>query len=102
MKREFGIEFPADFREIVNAYGSIQINGQLSLEHPAGHLLHTLAEIVRGDLEVWRGKDMAGFLPGPAGANPGESVPVVSATTEDVTVCSRDRAPDRPFYEPLS
>ncbi|WP_229851357.1 hypothetical protein [Streptomyces roseolus] len=53
----------------MNAYGSIQINGQLYLEHPAGHLLHNLGETVRGDLEMWREEDMAGFLPGPAGTD---------------------------------
>lgn len=147
MEREFGVEFPADFREIVNAYGSIQINGQLYLKHPAGHLLHSLGEMIRGDLELWREEDMAEFLPSPVGANPGELMPVATATTgeavflrvpddpsspwrvvvqefdspawtlyemtfgewllaylrgEDVTVCSRNFAPDRPSYEPLS
>jgi hypothetical protein len=144
MEQEFGIEFPADFREIVNAYGSIQINGQLYLEHPASHLLHSLRETIREDLEFWREEDMAEFLPSPVGANPGELMPVASATTgewvflrvpdepsspwrvlvqeldspahtlhemtfsdwllaylrgEDVTVCSRNFAPDRPFWE---
>jgi hypothetical protein len=42
LERELGIEFPADFHEIVNAYGSIEINGQLYLNHPAVHLLHDL------------------------------------------------------------
>ncbi|MFI0938547.1 SMI1/KNR4 family protein [Streptomyces sp. NPDC021020] len=143
MEREFGIEFPADFREIVNAYGSVRINRQLYLDHPAGHL----GKEVRGDLEMWQEEDMAKFLPAPAGAGPGELMPVASATTgeavflrvpedpsspwrvvvhefdspawtlhemtfgewllaylrgEDVTVCSRNLAPDRPFYEPRS
>ncbi|MFJ5645105.1 SMI1/KNR4 family protein [Streptomyces sp. NPDC093223] len=147
LEREFGIEFPADFREIVNAYGSVQINNQLYLEHPAGHLMHNLGESIRGDLELWREEDMVEYLPSPAGANPGELMPVVTAMTgesvflrvpdgpsspwrvvvaeldspawtlhemtfgewllaylrgEDVTVCSRNFAPDRPFFEPLS
>ncbi|MFJ9909191.1 SMI1/KNR4 family protein [Streptomyces sp. NPDC101152] len=147
MEREFGIQFPADFREIVDAYGSVQINNQLYLEHPAGHLLHCLGESIMGDLELFREEDMAEYLPSPAGANPGELMPVASATTgewvflrvpdsfsspwrvlvaeldspawvlhemtfsawllaylrgEDVTVCSRNFAPDRPFFEPLS
>ncbi|SED62911.1 hypothetical protein [Streptomyces sp. Ag109_O5-10] len=95
VEREFGVEFPADFREIVNAYGSIQINGQLYLEHPAGHLLHSLRETIRGvqelDSPAWTLHEMTfsdwllAYLRG-----------------EDVTVCSRDFAPDRPFYEPLS
>ncbi|MFF8596321.1 SMI1/KNR4 family protein [Streptomyces sp. NPDC015220] len=143
LEGELGIEFPADFREIVDAYGSIEVNGQLYLQHPAGHLLHSLGEVIRGDLELWREEDMAEFLPSPVGANPGELMPVASATTgeavflrvpdgpsspwrvviqefdspawtlyemtfgdwflaylrgRDVTVCSRDFAPDRPFY----
>lgn len=144
LEQELGIEFPADFREIVDAYGSIVINGQLYLEHPAGHLLHSLGETIRGDLEMWHDEDMAEFLPSPVGANPGELMPVTSAMTgeyvflrvpdeptspwrvlvqeldspahtlyemtfsewllaylrgEDVTVCSRNLAPDRPSWE---
>ncbi|WP_328946110.1 SMI1/KNR4 family protein [Streptomyces sp. NBC_00250] len=143
-EKEFGIEFPADFREIIDAYGSIEINGQLYLKHPAEHLLHDLGTMIRGDLEFWREEDMAEFLPDPAGTNPGELIPVATATTgemiflripddssspwrvvvqemdspswtlyemtfsewllaylkgRDVTLCSRDRAPDGPFYE---
>ncbi len=146
MEREFGVGFPADFREIVDAYGSIEINRQLYVKHPAGHLLHSLGETIRGDLEMWREEDMAEFLPAPVGPGPGELMPVATATTgeavflrvpdgpsspwrvvvqefdspawtlhemtfgewllaylrgEDVTVCSRNLAPDRPFYQPL-
>ncbi|MGW8884269.1 SMI1/KNR4 family protein [Streptomyces sp. NPDC055749] len=144
LEQELGIDFPADFREIVNAYGSVVINGQLYLEHPAGHLLHSLGGTIREDLEFWRAGDMAGFLPAPVGASPGELMPVASAMTgewvflrvpdapsspwrvvvqeldspantlyemtfgewllaylkgRDVTVCSRNFAPDRPFFE---
>ncbi|WP_258308902.1 SMI1/KNR4 family protein [Streptomyces sp. NWU339] len=144
LEREFGIEFPADFREIVDAYGSIKVNGQLHLKHPAVHLLHDLGTMIREDLELWRGEDMAEFLPSPVGANPGELMPVATATTgeaiflrvpdgpssswrvvvqefdspawylhemtfsdwllaylrgEDVTLCSRNWAPDGPFWE---
>lgn len=48
LERELGIEFPADFREIVDAYGSIQVNDQLYLTHPAGHLPHSPGENIRG------------------------------------------------------
>ncbi|WP_329128115.1 SMI1/KNR4 family protein [Streptomyces sp. NBC_01465] len=143
LEEELGITFPADFREIVDAYGSVEINGQLYLNHPAGHLLHSLGESIRGDLELWRDEDMVEYLPSPAGAKPAELMPVASATTgeavflrvpdtpsspwnvvvqefdspawthyemtfsdwllaylkgRDVTLCSRDRAPDGPFY----
>ncbi|MGW1106448.1 SMI1/KNR4 family protein [Streptomyces sp. NPDC002540] len=144
LEQELGIEFPADFREVVDAYGSIEINKQLYLKHPADHLLHSLGEKIRGDLELWRDEDMVEFLPSPVGAAPGELMPVASATTgeavflripdnpssrwrivvqefdspawtlyemtfgewllaylkgRDVTVCSRNFAPDGPFYE---
>ncbi|MFJ9808723.1 SMI1/KNR4 family protein [Streptomyces sp. NPDC101158] len=81
LRQEFGIEFPPDFREIVDAYGSITINGQLYLEHPAGHLLHSLGKTIRGDLDLWREEDMAELLPGPVGADPGALMPVASAVT---------------------
>ncbi|MFE4537601.1 SMI1/KNR4 family protein [Streptomyces scopuliridis] len=144
LERELVIAFPADFREIVDAYGSIEINKQLYLKHPAGHLLHSLGDDIRGDLDLWREEDMAEFLPSPVGANPGELMPVASATTgeavflripddssspwrvvvqefdspawtlyemtfsewllaylkgRDVTLCSRNVAPDGPYYE---
>lgn len=144
LEQELGIEFPADFRECVDAYGSISINGQLYLKHPAYHLLHSLGKNIREDLEFWREEDMAEFLPSAAGANPGELMPVATATTgemvflrvpdessspwrvvvqemdspswtlyemtfsewllaylkgRDVTLCSRNRAPDGPYYE---
>jgi hypothetical protein len=147
LERELGIALPADFREIMDAYGSIQVNGQLYLEHPASCFLHNLRETIREDLEFWREEDMAEFLPSPARTAPGELLPVASAMTgewvflrvpdepsspwrvvvqeldspawtlhemafsewllaylrgEEVTVCSRNPAPGRPFYEPLS
>ncbi|MER8070173.1 SMI1/KNR4 family protein [Streptomyces sp. NPDC094034] len=143
LEQELGLEFPADFREIVDAYGSIEINGQLYLKHPAGHLLHSLGKMIRQDLELWRDEDMTEFLPNSVGANPGELMPVATATTgeavflrvpdddsspwrvviqefdspawtlyemtfgewllaylqgRDVTLCSRNTAPDGPFY----
>ncbi|MEU6623228.1 SMI1/KNR4 family protein [Streptomyces litmocidini] len=146
LEREFGVAFPADFREIVDAYGSISINGQLYLKHPAVHLLHDLGSFVRQEIEFWREEDMAEFLPSRAGAGAGELLPVATATTgeavflavpegpssswrvlvqemdspswtlyemtfgawllaylkgRDVTLCSRDRAPDGPFHAPL-
>ncbi|MEU0157621.1 SMI1/KNR4 family protein [Streptomyces sp. NPDC006261] len=144
LEREIGAEFPADFREIVNAYGSIEINGQLYLKHPASHLLHDLGRFIRENFELWSEEDMAEFLPSPVGTNPGELIPAATATTgeaiflrvpddsspswrvvvqefdspawtlyemtfsewlldylkgRDVTLCSRDRAPDGPSWE---
>ncbi|MEU2508567.1 SMI1/KNR4 family protein [Streptomyces sp. NPDC007863] len=143
LEQELGIEFPADFREIVDAYGSVLVNEQLYLKHPARHLLHDLGTLIDGDLEMWREEDMAEFLPSPVGSQPGELMPVASARTgesvflrvpdnsgspwrvvvqemdspswtlyemtfgewllaylkgRDVTLCSRDHAPDGPSY----
>ncbi|MEU2546065.1 SMI1/KNR4 family protein [Streptomyces roseolus] len=81
LERELGIEFPADFHEIVDAYGSVLVNDQLYLKHPAPHLLHDLGTLIRGDLELWREEDMAEFLPSPAGPEPGNVMPVATATT---------------------
>lgn len=144
LERELGTAFPADFREIVDAYGSVMVNKQLYLTHPASHLLHSLGESIRDDLELWRDEDMVEYLPSPVGADPGQLIPVASAATgeavflrvpdepsspwrvvvqefdspawtlyemtfsdwllaylkgRDVTLCSRNFAPDRPFYE---
>lgn len=144
LEQELNVEFPTDFREIVDAYGSILVNNQLYLKHPAGHLLHDLGTMIRRNLDLWRDEDMMEFLPSPAGANPGELMPVATATTgeaiflrvpdapsspwrvvvqefdspawtlhemafsewllaylqgRDVTLCSRDRAPNGPFWE---
>ncbi|MDK0521356.1 SMI1/KNR4 family protein [Streptomyces sp. ML-6] len=144
LEQELGATFPADFREIVDAYGSVQVNDQLYLAHPAGHLLHSLGKNIRDDLELWRDEDMVEFLPSPVGSKPGELIPVATATTgeavflripdgpsapwrvvvqefdspawtryemtfgewllaylkgRDVTLCSRNFAPDGPFYE---
>ncbi|MFJ3159920.1 SMI1/KNR4 family protein [Streptomyces kanasensis] len=92
LERELGVALPADFRD-VDAYGSIEINGQLYLRHPAGHLLHSLGDSIRRDLELWREEDMAAFLPGPVGSNPGELIPVASATTGEAVFL---RVPDDP------
>ena len=146
LEQEFGIEFPADFREVLDAYGSIEINRQLYLKHPAGHFAHNLGDAIRNDRELWREEGMSDFLPGQVGAGPGELMPVASAMTgetvflrvpdglslawrvvvqefdsfswdvyemtfvewflaylrgDDVTICSRNWAPDRPFFEAL-
>ncbi|MFF4079409.1 SMI1/KNR4 family protein [Streptomyces sp. NPDC001777] len=93
LERELGVTFPEDFREIVDAYGSVQVNNQLYLTHPAGHLLHSLGKDIRDDLELWRDEDMVEFLPGPAGSGPGELIPVASATTGEAVFL---RVPDGP------
>jgi hypothetical protein len=51
----------------VDAYGSVQVNDQLYLTHPAGHLLHSLGAKTEDDLASWAEEDMAEFLPSPPG-----------------------------------
>ncbi|MEU9700566.1 SMI1/KNR4 family protein [Streptomyces sp. NPDC047981] len=91
LERELGVEFPVDFHEVVDAYGSVLINNQLYLKHPARHLLHDLGTMIGRDLELWREEDMAEFLPSPVGANPGELMPVATATTGEAVFL---RVPD--------
>lgn len=150
LERELGVTFPADFREIIDAYGSVVINKQLSLFHP-GNFLANLGERIRDEIvfwaefaEDWRDAEEGEYLPAAVGAGPGELLPIAHSTTgesvflrvpaepggawtigiqefdspaywawdmsfgdwllaylqgEDVTVCSRNRAPDGPFYE---
>lgn len=81
LEQELGIEFPADFHEIIDAYGSVLVNNQLYLKHPARHLLHDLGTMIKADLQFWREEDMAEFLPSPVGSKPGELMPVATATT---------------------
>ncbi|MFD7549503.1 SMI1/KNR4 family protein [Streptomyces sp. NPDC059816] len=147
MEREFGVAFPEDFREVMDAYGSITVNTQLYLDHPASFPLRNLREYVRDELKAWRAADLAEYLPSPVGPNPGELMPMATAMTgewiflrvpdgpsspwrvlvqefdspgwdlhemtfgewllaylrgEDVTLCSRDLAPEGPFYERVS
>lgn len=93
MEREFGMLFPDDFRAIVDAYGSILVNDQVYLMHPARHLLHSLDRHVRDDLEMWREEDMAEYLPSPVGGRPGELIPVATCVTgEAIFLCVPDDA----------
>ncbi|BAU87350.1 hypothetical protein SLA_6483 [Streptomyces laurentii] len=91
LEREFGVGLPADFRAIVDAYGSVLVNGQLYLIHPAGHLLHSLGDTIRRDLELWRDEDMVEYLPSAVGSAPGELMPVATATTGEAVFL---RVPD--------
>ncbi|MGW6915856.1 SMI1/KNR4 family protein [Kitasatospora sp. NPDC054939] len=97
LERELGLAFPADFREIVDAYGSITVNQQLYLTHPAGHLLHSLGKDIELDLELWRDEDMVEYLPSPVGVNPGELMPVASATTGEAVFLLVPDGPSAPW-----
>ncbi len=91
LERELDTDFPEDFREVVNAYGSVAINGQLYLKHPARHLLHNLGAEIKADLELWSDEDMVEYLPSRAGGNPGELIPAAWAATGETVFL---RVPD--------
>ncbi|MFH9954800.1 SMI1/KNR4 family protein [Streptomyces roseolus] len=75
------MEFPADFREVVGAYGAVLVDGHLCPKRPAPRLLHDLGTSTRGSPELRREEDMSEHLPGPAGPGPGNAMPVATATT---------------------
>ncbi|MDX3760172.1 hypothetical protein ACWDBO_26455 [Streptomyces mirabilis] len=37
LEEELGRELPTDYKQIVDAYAPVQINGHLTLSHPASH-----------------------------------------------------------------
>ncbi|MFJ6383806.1 SMI1/KNR4 family protein [Kitasatospora sp. NPDC092039] len=92
LERELGVSLPADFREFTDAYGPVEINEQLYLEHP-GHPVRNLGEKIREWIEHWSDEDDAEFLPAPAGSGPGELLPVATATTGEFVFL---RVPDGP------
>lgn len=87
VEQDLGCEFPVDFREIVDAYGSVVINGNLHLRHPVG----SLQEKMREDLEFWREEDATEFLPGEVGFSPGQLMPVASGSATETVFL---RVPD--------
>jgi len=94
VEQEFGIQFPVDFREVVNAYGSVVINGQLHLRHPAG----SLGEKIREDLEFWREEDATEFLPSEVGVNSGELMPVASGSATETVFLRVPDGPSSPWH----
>ncbi|MFD6246727.1 hypothetical protein [Streptomyces roseolus] len=90
------MEFPADFREIVDAYGSVLVDGHLCPKRPAPRLLHDLGTSTRGYPELRREEDMSEHLPGPAGPGPGNAMPVATATTGGSVFLRVPTTPDRP------
>lgn len=49
---ELGIQLPADFRVLVDAYAPIQLNGHLSLHHPATERWN-LGQWIRDTVRAW-------------------------------------------------
>jgi hypothetical protein len=82
LEQEFGVSFPADFREVTDAYGPVLISGKLYLDHP-GHPIRNLGEEIRESISFWREEEPAQLLPGRAGSAPGELLPVATGTTAE-------------------
>ncbi|BFO16615.1 hypothetical protein SHKM778_30030 [Streptomyces sp. KM77-8] len=52
LEHALGVSFPADYKEIVDGYAPVEINGHLHLMHPATRRWN-LAEWIRGTSEAW-------------------------------------------------
>ncbi|MFI2205979.1 SMI1/KNR4 family protein [Streptomyces sp. NPDC020192] len=52
LESELGVSLPADYKEIVDAYAPVQLNGHLSLHHPATERWN-LGEWIRSTSEAW-------------------------------------------------
>ncbi|GGT04598.1 SMI1/KNR4 family protein [Streptomyces chromofuscus] len=92
LEQELGVCFPADFRQITDAYGPGVINTQVYLDHP-GHPIRNLGEEIKESIEYWLEEDSAEFLPVSAGSRPGELLPIATAMTGESIFL---RVPDGP------
>ncbi|QRX96445.1 SMI1/KNR4 family protein [Streptomyces noursei] len=52
LEEELGVALPNDYKRIIDSYGPVELNGHLSLEHPATERWN-LAEQMRGTAQVW-------------------------------------------------
>ncbi|MFI6943694.1 SMI1/KNR4 family protein [Streptomyces sp. NPDC050418] len=52
LEADLGVSLPADYKEIVDAYAPIQINGHLALDHPATQRWN-LSEWIRSTADAW-------------------------------------------------
>ncbi|WP_282700783.1 SMI1/KNR4 family protein [Streptomyces sp. CC219B] len=52
LENELGVSLPADYKEIIDAYAPVQINGHLYLSHPATERWN-LGEKIRRTSEAW-------------------------------------------------
>ncbi|MFC8419712.1 hypothetical protein ACFUN7_02250 [Streptomyces sp. NPDC057236] len=52
LERDLRVSLPAEYKEIVDGYAPVEINGHLLLMHPATRRWN-LAEKVRGTSEAW-------------------------------------------------
>ncbi|MCZ9350976.1 SMI1/KNR4 family protein [Streptomyces mutabilis] len=99
LENDLGVSLPKDFKEIVDAYAPVQVNGHLSLSHPATERWN-LAEHVRSTSHAWSQIEWDEGEP--------EGDPRVSLGTPDlafgtpdglIPICSTDRG-EEVFYAP--
>ncbi|WP_329270263.1 SMI1/KNR4 family protein [Streptomyces sp. NBC_01451] len=82
LESELGVQFPVDYRLLVDGYGPIQVNGHLYLSHPATErwnlgrwISSTIAAFERSDLS---GAECPGFENGPIFGGPDGLIPLAS------------------------
>jgi hypothetical protein len=66
LEEELGRTFPGDYKQIVDAYAPVQINGHLTLSHPASSWWN-LCEEIRSASEVWADSKWESYITGPDG-----------------------------------
>ncbi|WP_239486689.1 hypothetical protein [Streptomyces durocortorensis] len=64
LEEELGRTFPGDYKQIVDAYAPVQINGHLTLSHPASSWWN-LGEEIRSASEVWADSNWQSYITGP-------------------------------------
>ena len=64
LEEELGRTFPADYKRIVDAYAPVQINGHLTLSHPASSRWN-LGKEIRSASEVWADSTWESYITGP-------------------------------------
>ncbi|MFJ4705811.1 hypothetical protein ACIP6I_13270 [Streptomyces anulatus] len=64
LEEELGRTFPGDYKKIVDAYAPVQINGHLTLSHPASSWWN-LGEEIRSASEVWADSRWESYITGP-------------------------------------
>lgn len=64
LEREIGRAFPVDFKQVVDALAPVQINGHLTLSHPASGLWN-LGEDIRTNSQVWADSTWESYVTGP-------------------------------------
>lgn len=64
LEEELGRQLPTDYKQIVDAYGPVQINGHLCLSHPASERWN-LGEEVRSASKAWSESAWESYVTGP-------------------------------------